>query len=165
MKHKSLIVASLLLCLGGCDWLDDDDDPVVPPTPEPGQSVSINEAESLKVALSAVDPQSQALTFSLTTAEGKPVKDAGSNYVVMYLKMPAEQVSAFSMSWHKGARFECSETVDTCAGTMEALETEGQYRFTPEGLEELNQTEGELKLAVILTGAKAQSAPELISAP
>lgn len=46
-----------------------------------------------------------------------------------------------------------------------ALETEGQYRFTPEGLEELNQTEGELKLAVILTGAKAQSAPELVGAP
>ncbi len=102
MKHKSLIVASLLLCLGGCDWWDDDDDPVLPPDPEPEQSVSINEAESLKVALSAVDPQSQALTFSLTTAEGKPVKDAGSNYLVMYLKMPAEQVSAFSMLGIRG---------------------------------------------------------------
>ncbi len=72
MKHKSLIVASLLLCLGGCDWWDDDDDPVLPPDPEPEQSVSINEAESLKVALSAVDPQSQALTFSLTTARANP---------------------------------------------------------------------------------------------
>ncbi|MGI2852821.1 hypothetical protein ACRTDR_01140 [Shewanella algae] len=50
MKHKSLIVASLLLCLSGCDWWDDDDDPVVSPKPEPEQSVSINEAESLKGA-------------------------------------------------------------------------------------------------------------------
>ncbi|TCN76339.1 hypothetical protein [Shewanella fodinae] len=159
MKYQSLIIISALLALGGCG--SDDDENV---TPEPSY-VSINDATSLKIVVDSIDSTTKAVTFSLTTNEGEPVTGAGANYTVMYLNIPGEQVSAFSIPWHKGVRFACSDSSDVCSGTLSATDTAGKYQFTPGSLEKLGTTVGQLKLAININGTLAQTKTDLLDIP
>ncbi|MFQ6371168.1 hypothetical protein [Shewanella sp. YIC-542] len=163
MKYQGLIVMTALLALGGCGGSDDDNSAVTPPTPEPTY-VSINDATSLKVSVDGVDAVTKAITFSLSTDAGVAVTDAGANYSVMYLNFPEEQVSAFSIPWHNGVRFTCSEGND-CSGTLAATETAGQYLFTPGSLEKLGDATGQLKLAINIAGTLAQAQTGLVEPP
>ncbi|MCL1073443.1 hypothetical protein [Shewanella dokdonensis] len=162
MKYQSLIIISALAALGGCG--SDDNDTDVTPTPEPSY-VSINDATSLNIVVDKIDSTSKAVTFSLTTNDGAPVTDAGSNYTVMYLNIPGAQVSAFSIPWHKGVRFACSDSTDTCSGTLSATDTAGKYQFTPGSLEQLGTVAGQLKLAINISGALAETKTDLLDIP
>ncbi|MDF0534803.1 hypothetical protein KDN34_11115 [Shewanella yunxiaonensis] len=166
MKYHNLLLISAALTFGGCGGSDDNTatTPTTPTTPEPSY-VSVNDATSLNINVESIDAATKAVTFSLSTDSAEPVTDAGANYVVMYLNIPGEQVSAFAFPWHKAVRFECNASVDACSGTITALETPGEYIFTPGSLEKLGDTIGQLKLAINISGTLAQVQTQLLDIP
>ncbi|RTR31271.1 hypothetical protein [Shewanella atlantica] len=165
--RKLLITASLALLLSACSSDDDVSvepiDPVVPVEPvDPAPaSVTIDQANEIRVVIGSVDPQSFAIAFTLTDADSQVVTDAGSDFEIMYLSMPSAITSAFSMPWHNASKFGCDAEESDCIDTLVEV-SPGSYTFTPASQPVFNMETQTLRLSVMVAGALAQSKPEIV---
>lgn len=168
--RKLLITASLALLLSACGSDDDVSvepvepvDPVVPVEPvDPAPaSVTIDQANEIRVAIGSVDPQSFTIAFTLTDADSQAITDAGSDFEVMYLGMPVDVTSAFSMPWHNASKFGCDAEESDCIDTLVEV-SPGSYTFTPASQPVFNMETQTLRLSVMVAGALAQSKPEIV---
>jgi|GEM_PF-3475911 len=162
--RKLLITASLALLLSACG--SDDDvivDPIEPVDPAP-TSVTLDQATSIDLAIGSVDAQSYAIAFTLADAEKLAITDAGSSFEVMYLGIPKEMASSFSIPWHNATRFSCDLEESDCANTLVEV-SPGAYTFTPGKQLAFNKDTQTLKVSVRVAGALAQSQPEVITPP
>jgi hypothetical protein len=162
--RKLLITASMALLLSACGSGDDDPvssvDPVVPVDPV-STSVTLDQANSIDINISSVDEENYTISFTLTDADKLAITDASNSFEVMYLGMPKENQSSFSMPWHSATKFSCDAQESDCANPLVEV-SPGAYTFTPSEQPVFDKDSQNLEISVSVVGALAKSKPEIV---
>jgi len=167
--RKLLITASMALLLSACGSGDDVVDPVDPvevvvpvdPVDPASTSVTLDQANSIDIKIGSVDEEDYTISFTLTDADKLAITDASNSFEVMYLGMPKENKSSFSMPWHSATKFSCDAQESDCANPLVEV-SPGAYTFTPSEQPVFNKDTQNLEISVKVMGALANSKPEII---
>lgn len=163
--RKLLIIASLALLLSACGSDDDvivDPVDVVVPVDPVLTSITLDQANSIDVTIGSVDAQNYTIAFTLADVDNQAITDASRSFEVMYLGMPKDNTSSFSMPWHRATKFSCNSGKSDCANTLVEV-SPGVYTFTPSEQPVFDKETQNLKVSVRIFGALAQSKPEVIT--
>ncbi|WP_298444253.1 hypothetical protein [uncultured Ferrimonas sp.] len=163
MKAWKVALVALSVALAGCND-DDNDNSTPPPPPEPPVETSVpaDEATSMAVTVTAVDATTGAISFTLATADAKPIAKL-VNISVQYMGYPAADWQAprsesnFKLRWHQSHQISCD--LDGCDGALVEVQP-GSYTFTPDQYD-WNNDVANYKYSMALAGALAQTSVDL----